>query len=77
MDETTILEDIRGAETIEAAIAYTIGAASTCWSEEQKGEFLVDQANELGAALRDRIEDLVRYTIRSTMAMTADTLRKG
>ena len=77
MDETTILEDIRGAETIEAAIAYTIGAASTCWSEEQKGEFLVDQANELADALKDRIEVLVRETIKTTMAMTADALRKG
>ena len=77
VEETTIFEDIRNAETIETAIAYAIGAGSTCWTEEQKGEFMVDYANDLANALRDRVEDLVRYTIRSTMAMTAETLRKG
>lgn len=76
-EETTIFQDVRDAETIEEAIAYTIGAASTLWSEEQKGEFLVDQANELGDALKDRIEVLVRDAIRTTMAMTVAKLKKG
>lgn len=75
-EETTIFDDIRDAETIETAIAYAIGAASTCWTEEQKGEFMVDYANEIANALRDRIEVLVRDTIKTTMAMTVDTLKR-
>lgn len=76
VEETTIFDDIRDAETIEAAIEYTIGAASFLWTEGTKGAFMVDEANELSDALKDRIETLVRYTIRSTMAMTADTLTR-
>ena len=76
VEETTIFEDIRNAETIETAIAYAIGAGSTCWTEEQKGEFMVDYANDLANALKDRIEVLVRDTIKTTMAMTVDTLKR-
>lgn len=77
MEETTIFDDIRNAETIETAIAYAIGAASTSWSEGPRGEFMVDHANELANALKDRFEVLVRDAIKTTMAMTATTLKKG
>ena len=76
VEETTIFEDIRDAETIETAIAYAIGAGSTCWTEEPRGEFMVDYANDLANALRVRIEVLVRDTIKTTMAMTVDTLKR-
>lgn len=75
MDETTIDEDIRSAESIEEAIAYTIGAASTLWTEGTQGEFMVDRAQELGDALKDRFEFLVRDTIRATIAMTTSAMR--
>lgn len=75
-EETTIFDDIRDAETIEAAIEYTIGAASFLWTEGTKGAFMVDEANELSDALKDRIEVLVRDTIKTTMAMTVDTLKR-
>lgn len=77
MEETSVFDDIRAADTIEEAIACTIGAASTLWTEGTKGEFMSDDALELADALQDRFELLVRETIRATIAMTTAALEKG